>query len=95
MLSQLFQNDISTLGIGKISDLFGEEYLNKSIHTEGDENGMQILLDNYKSADFDFYFINLVDLDMLYGHREDAQGYVGVLPIRIKHLVILTSVDTK
>ena len=86
LLSQLFQNDISTLGIGKISDLFGEEFLNKSIHTEGDENGMQILLDNYKSADYDFYFINLVDLDMLYGHREDAQGYYEGLKIIDKHL---------
>ena len=81
LLSQLSHNDKKTLGIGKISDLFGEDYLHESIHTEGDENGMQILLQNYKSDDYDFYFINLVDLDMLYGHREDPKGYYEGLKI--------------
>ena len=36
--------NLKTLGIGKISDLFGDEYLDSSIHTEGDEDGLNTLI---------------------------------------------------
>jgi len=75
LLSYLNKNNYKTLGIGKISDLFGEEYLDSSIHTEGDQDGMNTLIDSYTEGLYNFYFINLVDLDMLYGHREDPEGY--------------------
>ena len=81
ILSQLFKNGKNSLGIGKISDLFGEEYLSNSIHTEGDKNGLEILISEYEANHYDFYFINLVDLDMLYGHREDPAGYYEGLKI--------------
>ena len=81
ILSQLFKNGKNSLGIGKISDLFGEEYLSNSIHTEGDKNGLEILISEYEANHHDFYFINLVDLDMLYGHREDPAGYYEGLKI--------------
>ena len=81
ILSQLFKNGKNSLGIGKISDLFGEEYLSNSIHTEGDKNGLEILISEYEANNYDFYFINLVDLDMLYGHREDPAGYYEGLKI--------------
>tara|TARA_B100001250_G_scaffold414492_1_gene453230 strand:- start:8276 stop:9439 length:1164 start_codon:yes stop_codon:yes gene_type:complete len=81
LLSYLNRNKFKILGIGKISDLFGEEYLDKSIHTEGDEDGLDTLIKNYSEGLYDFYFINLVDLDMLYGHREDPKGYYEGLKI--------------
>ena len=81
ILSQLFKSGKNSLGIGKISDLFGEEYLSNSIHTEGDKNGLEILISEYEANHYDFYFINLVDLDMLYGHREDPAGYYEGLKI--------------
>ena len=86
LLSYLHKNNFKTLGIGKISDLFGDEYLDSSIHTEGDTDGLNTLIKSYKKGLFDFYFINLVDLDMLYGHREDPVGYYEGLKIIDKYL---------
>ena len=75
ILSYLYKNNLSTYGIGKISDLFGDMFLTTAVHTEGDSNGLEYLYDEAKSGNHNFIFVNLVDLDMLYGHREDPQGY--------------------
>ena len=75
LLSYLFKNNMKTYGIGKITDLFGTEYLHDYVHTEGDQNGLDFLIENVISGDHHFTFVNLVDLDMLYGHREDPLGY--------------------
>ena len=86
LLSYLHKNNFKTLGIGKISDLFGDEFLDSSIHTEGDQDGLNTLIKTYSEGLYDLYFINLVDLDMLYGHREDAIGYYEGLKIIDKNL---------
>tara|TARA_B100001173_G_C15956269_1_gene533574 strand:- start:46 stop:1209 length:1164 start_codon:yes stop_codon:yes gene_type:complete len=86
LLSYLHKNNFKTLGIGKISDLFGGDYLESSIHTEGDLDGLNTLIKSYTEGLYDFYFINLVDLDMLYGHREDPVGYYEGLKIIDKNL---------
>ncbi len=86
LISYLYKNQYKTLGIGKISDLFGDEYLENSIHTKGDQDGMKTLIESYSEGLYDFYFINLVDLDMLYGHREDPEGYYEGLKIIDKNL---------
>ena len=86
ILSYLNKNNLKTVGIGKISDLFGEEFLDHSIHTEGDEDGLNKLIKLYKESKYDFYFVNLVDLDMLYGHREDPKGYYEGLKIIDKYI---------
>ena len=75
LLSYLYKNDFKTYGIGKITDLFGTDYLHDYVHTEGDQNGLDFLIKNIKSGNHNFTFVNLVDLDMLYGHREDPVGY--------------------
>jgi phosphopentomutase len=75
LLSYLYKNDFKTYGIGKITDLFGTDYLHDYVHTEGDQNGLDFLIKNIKSGNHNFTFVNLVDLDMLYGHREDPIGY--------------------
>ena len=86
LLSYLHKNNFKTLGIGKISDLFGDEFLDSSIHTEGDQDGLNTLIKTYSEGLYDLYFINLVDLDMLYGHREDPIGYYEGLKIIDKNL---------
>ena len=86
ILELLFQNKYKTLGIGKIKDLFGTEHLTKYLHTEGDEDGMNILIEEVKKEEYDFLFINLVDCDMLYGHREDPVGYAKGLEIIDKYI---------
>ena len=81
LLSYISKNNLKTYGIGKISDLFGTEFLSSYVHTEGDQNGIDYLLQEVETGDSDFTFVNLVDLDMLYGHREDPNGYYKGLEI--------------
>ena len=81
ILSLLHKNNIKTYGIGKITDLFGTEYLTNYVHTEGDKDGLNYLLEEIKNGSHQFTFVNLVDLDMLYGHREDPDGYYKGLKI--------------
>ena len=86
LLSYVSKNNLKTYGIGKITDLFGIEFLNSYVHTEGDQNGIDYLLKEVESGDNNFTFVNLVDLDMLYGHREDPNGYYKGLQIIDKGL---------
>ena len=81
LLSYLFNNNLKIYGIGKIADLFGTDYLHDYVHTEGDQNGLDFLIENVKTGDHNFTFVNLVDLDMLYGHREDPRGYYNGLQL--------------
>ena len=81
LLSYLFDNNLKSYGIGKITDLFGTDYLHDYVHTEGDQNGLDFLIENVKTGDHNFTFVNLVDLDMLYGHREDPRGYYNGLQL--------------
>ena len=81
LLSYLFDNNFKSYGIGKITDLFGTDYLHDYVHTEGDQNGLDFLIENVKTGDHNFTFVNLVDLDMLYGHREDPRGYYNGLQL--------------
>ena len=95
ILELLYENDFKTYGIGKIEDLFGNDYLHKSKHTAGDEDGMQCLIESLETEKFDFIFINLVDCDMLYGHRENPSGYARGLELIDRYLGKLLNVVSK
>ena len=86
ILSHLHGHGYKNFGIGKISDLFGDEFLDESIHTEGDLDGLTRFESLVENPKHDFYFINLVDLDMVYGHREDPKGYYEGLKLIDKGL---------
>jgi phosphopentomutase len=70
-----------TVGIGKIGDLFGHRGLSAEIHTAGNPDGVDRTLASIGSyrGQKGLIFVNLVDFDMLYGHRRDASGYAGAL----------------
>ncbi len=70
-----------TLGIGKIGDLFGHRGLSAEIHTRNNEEGVEQTLQAMKNyqGQKGLIFVNLVDFDMLYGHRRDVAGYAGAL----------------
>lgn len=76
ILHQILQdNGINTVAIGKINDLYAHTGISKSVHTKTNTNGMSALskeLDQTKSG---FIMANLVDFDMLWGHRNDSQGF--------------------
>lgn len=67
------------IGIGKIEDLFAGRGLTARDHTETNRDGMQATL-NWLARDFSgLLFVNLVEFDMLWGHRRDSQGYASAL----------------
>jgi phosphopentomutase len=72
---------LPVVGIGKIEDLFAGRGLTDAFHTEGDADGLErtlLALDEYSRG---IIFVNLVDLDMRYGHRENPQGYATGLAL--------------
>ncbi len=79
VLDALTEAGITTISVGKIADIFAGRGIARSIPTHGNEEGMAVTL---KLAEEEFEglaFVNLVDFDMLYGHRQDRDGYAAAL----------------
>jgi len=69
-----------TLGIGKIEDIFCGRGVARSIHTKSNIDGINTTIENLKTGkDKTLIFTNLVDFDMLYGHRNDPEGFAQAL----------------
>lgn len=75
LLNILEKNGKKVLGIGKIYDIFVGSGVTEKILTKGNTDGLNKTLVAIKSSDCDLIFTNLVDTDMLYGHRRDSFGY--------------------
>ncbi|MEI4283808.1 phosphopentomutase [Tetragenococcus halophilus] len=74
-LDYLQKNDIKTIGIGKISDIFSGNGLDEVYHNEDNMDGMNHV-DHVMAQDFNgFCFVNLVDFDSMYGHRRNPIGF--------------------
>ncbi len=75
VLDRLKAKGLDVIGVGKIGDIFCGQGLTESHPTHGNAEGME-MADRLAERDFSgLCFINLVDFDMLYGHRQDAVGY--------------------
>jgi phosphopentomutase len=74
-LDRLKAAGIAVVGVGKISDIFAGRGLTESIHTEGNRDGMAHTTAAAERLESGLVFVNLVDFDMLYGHRRDSAGY--------------------
>ena len=72
-------NDSKVIAIGKIEDLFSGRGIDKAIHTQGNADGIEKTIEEIKSNNCGLIFTNLVDTDMLYGHRNDVEGYAKAL----------------
>ncbi len=83
VLNQLQRAGISTVGIGKIADIFANSGIGESYPTKSNQAGMEMieqLWQQHTGHDAPaLYFANLVDFDMLYGHRRDVLGYARCL----------------
>ena len=75
MLDALQGAGRDVLAVGKISDIFAGRGITESFPTHGNEEGERALLDLLERDFSGLLFVNLVDFDMLYGHRRDAEGY--------------------
>ena len=75
MLEYLKEGDIPVYAIGKIEDIFNKKGISFAEHIKNNEDGISKTIKCIKSIDRGFVFTNLVDFDMLYGHRNDVEGY--------------------
>lgn len=66
---------IPTIAIGKINDLYAYSGIQKSVHTKSNDEGMAALIGELKTEPSGLIMINLVDFDMLWGHRNDPDGF--------------------
>jgi phosphopentomutase len=79
VLDRLVEHRVPVYGLGKIPDVFDRHGITEEIHTEGNVDGLaktEALLDRAKEG---LVFVNLVDFDSLYGHRNDPEGYARAL----------------
>lgn len=79
MLDELSARGKDVIAVGKIRDIFAGKGVTEYVYTTGNADGMEKTL-LYLDRDFDgLCFVNLVDYDMLYGHRNDVDGYAKAL----------------
>lgn len=70
---------LDCIGVGKINDIFAGKGITSFVRNKSNYNGMEHTL-RYAKEDFHgLCFVNLVDFDMVYGHRNDVDGYAGAL----------------
>jgi len=79
LLDLLMESEIPTVGIGKIDDLFAGRGLMVKIHTKSNQEGIDRTVEESRSRRFGLIMTNLVDFDMLYGHRNDPRGFAEAL----------------
>lgn len=90
MLDLLSKSGFETISIGKINDIFAGKGITKALHTKGNSDGMKIT-EEISHTDFEgLCFVNLVDFDSVYGHRNDVEGYAKALSqfdVELGHLL--------
>ena len=79
MLDAIRESGLSTVAVGKIHDIFAGAGITESILTHGNREGMEVTEALLKRDFSGLCFVNLVDFDMLYGHRQDTDGYAAAL----------------
>jgi phosphopentomutase len=79
ILNVISENGCALIGVGKINDIFAGQGMTESFPTDGNADGMQRIADEWKRLEAGLIFANLVDFDMLYGHRRDLAGYAQAL----------------
>ncbi len=79
LLDILSRNGLDTLGVGKIEDIFAHRGLTGSDHASGNPACIVATLSMMERDVHGLIFVNLVDTDMLYGHRNDAEGFARAL----------------
>jgi phosphopentomutase len=79
LLDRLTSREVAVTAIGKIKDLFAGRGITRAIPTASDAEGMQRIRDVMSEARAGFIFVNLVDFDTQFGHRNDTAGYAANL----------------
>lgn len=79
MLDLMLEKGLDTLAVGKIYDIFAAKGVSDTVRTHDNAEGIERLIEHL-DRDFEgLCFVNLVDFDMIYGHRNDIDGYAKAL----------------
>jgi phosphopentomutase len=79
LLDRLAERGVAVWAVGKIADIFLGRGVSHSLKTKDNADGMAKTLGALHAAPHGLIFVNLVDFDMLYGHRNDVEGYARAL----------------
>ncbi len=79
LLDQLKARGVEVYSVGKIFDVFLGRGIEEQVKTKTNADGMAKTLAAMDEVDRGLIFVNLVDFDMLYGHRNDVEGYARAL----------------
>lgn len=79
ILDGLCDKGCTTIAVGKIEDIFAHRGISLADHTKNNRDGIEAAVRYIDNGAGDFVFVNLVDFDMLYGHRNDIEGYAKAL----------------
>ncbi len=75
VMNRLADAGYQSIAVGKISDIYADEGITRSIRTKDNMDGVDQLLGTMKEEFTGLSFVNLVDFDAKYGHRRDPEGY--------------------
>jgi phosphopentomutase len=79
LLDYLSRAGMPVVAIGKVNDLFAGRGVTRSVHTISDADGLDKLRRSMADTSSGLIFVNLVDFDTVYGHRNDVVGYAANL----------------
>jgi phosphopentomutase len=79
LLDVLAEKKVPVFGIGKIHDIYNGRGVEDYVTTKNNADGMAKLRDALATRPAGLIFVNLVDFDMLYGHRKDVEGFAKSL----------------
>jgi len=79
MMDILQKIGLSTIAVGKISDIFAGKGVSRKVVSHSNEEGMELTMELAREDFHGLCFINLVDFDSKYGHRNDVEGYAMAL----------------
>lgn len=79
MMDKIISAGLSVYATGKIDDLFGNRGISRTNHTTNNADSIRATIDFIKEDFKGLLFANLIEFDMVYGHRNDARGYADAL----------------
>ena len=80
MLDKIVESGKQVIAIGKVSDIYAHQGISKTVKANGNMALVDAFIKEVKTApDNSLVFVNLVDFDMVYGHRRDVLGYAKAL----------------
>lgn len=86
MLDYLKEAGLTVAAVGKINDIFAGQGITEMVRTKNNEEGIDRTIEYLQKNFRGLCFINLVDYDMIYGHRNDVDGYARALTTFDKRL---------